>query len=81
MAEQLKSQLKERSGMFQCSDLTKVKINNKPEAEHGPQPEEEPHRRDSEAGDEPAASGAELNDDQAGDPSSKTAPSGENATE
>lgn len=51
MAEQLKTQLKERSGMFQFSDLTEAE-NPRPEAEQGPQPEEEPHRRDSEAGEE-----------------------------
>ena len=49
MAEQLKKQLKERSGMFQFSDLTEVEPPQQPVETNGPQPEEEPHRRDSEA--------------------------------
>ena len=49
MAEQLKKQLKERSGMFQFSDLTEVEPPQQQAENSGPQPEEEPHRRDSEA--------------------------------
>ena len=49
MAEQLRKQLKERSGIFQFSDLTEVEPPGNQEENGGPQPEEEPHRRDSEA--------------------------------
>ena len=51
MANQLKNQLKERSGMFQFSDLTELEVEGVPEAEVeiGPQPEEEPIRRESNA--------------------------------
>ena len=50
MADQLRNQLKERSGMFQFSDLTELEMNPETtEGTNGPQPEEEPHRRDSEA--------------------------------
>ena len=56
MAEQLNRNLKERSGMFQFSDLTGLERN--PEAEEAaedpepvtPQPEEEPNRRMSDPG-------------------------------
>ena len=56
MAEQLTRNLKERSGMFQFSDLTNLERN--PEAEEAvrdpesadPQPEEEPNRRMSDPG-------------------------------
>ena len=49
MANQLRSQLKERSGMFQFSDLTEVENPESADPEQGMQPEEEPLRRASEA--------------------------------
>lgn len=50
MANQLKLQLKERSGMFQFSDLTEGdnSENAVSNSGNGSQPEEEPHRRNSE---------------------------------
>ena len=52
MAKQLEQQLHERSGMFQFQDLAEGNASPIPvENEQGEQPEEEPHRRDSNAGD------------------------------
>ena len=51
MASQLKTQLKERRGMFQFSDFTEGESPDAPPTNQGNgiQPEEEPHRRNSEA--------------------------------
>ena len=49
MANQLRNQLKERSGMFQFSDLTEVENPESTNPENRLQPEEEPLRRESEA--------------------------------
>ena len=67
MANQLKNQLRERSGMFQFSDLTDVdpEAQHEPEGRSGVQPEEEPHRRNSEAEELPVAPlGAENNSEE-----------------
>ena len=79
MAKQLEQQLHERSGMFQFQDLAEGNASPIPvQNEQGEQPEEEPHRRDSNAGDsihEPGSENVETPpNENAVDPSSINPP-------
>ena len=73
MANQLRNQLRERSGMFQFSDLTEVENPESTNPETRLQPEEEPLRRESEAEVTPPA----IETPQASDPTNEAPVSNE----